>query len=264
MKFESTHRTRTSLAMAVVAALALGVMVQPAGAQPTRGAKKATKSKTEDTRTPATRLSDEQRQQVQEIIREHREASRQELREKLSKVMTPEQLEQFDQRWENRSGDARGMRGDRPRHGRRDFRSQERWSRGGCRGGGCCGDVRGGRGGRGGWDGPRMGMGRGMGMDMGKRGPEFREERGERMVERLSIVLDLTPEQREKVEGIVKEHHEQFKDFDPSKLTFDERQKTREAHRTLLMNRLKEVLTPEQARKLDELHETRGPRGMRG
>jgi Spy/CpxP family protein refolding chaperone len=103
----------------------------------------------------------------------------------------------------------------------------------------------------------------------GPRTGEFRAQGGERMVEHLATVLDLTAEQHDKVAAIVREHHEQFKDFDPSTLSFDERQKTRAAHRALLTNRIKEVLTPEQAGKLDELHDTmpgprRGGRGLRG
>jgi hypothetical protein len=99
---------------------------------------------------------------------------------------------------------------------------------------------------------------------MGGPGPhmgEFREERGERMVERLSVVLDLSDEQQEKIATIVEEHQAQFKDFDRSKLSFEERQKTREAHRMLLANRIKDVLTDKQKDKYDEFLKTMpGPR----
>jgi Spy/CpxP family protein refolding chaperone len=253
----NTHRLGR-LAMAAVAAVTLGVMAQPmdAAAQPTRGSRKADKPRAESPEVQNTGLTDEQRARVQEIVREHREASRNALREKLSEVMTPEQLKAFDQRRDGQRGTF-GMRGDRrSHHDRRDFRRADRWDRtGDCR---CCGGYA--RGGGRKADGPRPRMG------------EFRGERAEGMVERLAVALDLTEEQHEKIAGIVREHHEQFKDFDPSTLSFEERQKTREAHQLLLSNRIKEALTPEQAEKFDALRVTmpgprrggRGPRGLRG
>jgi Spy/CpxP family protein refolding chaperone len=246
---------------AAAVALAVGVLVWgSASAQPTRGNKKSVKS----TKPAAEKLTDEQRAKVQEILREHREQSRKELREKLSGVLSKEQLERFEERWENAPG-PRGIRGDRTgrRGGRQGFHGRR-----GSRGCDCpCGRFDGGR--RGGFHGDRrgggMGYGRGDGSGWGP-GPhmgEFREERGERMVQRLSVVLDLTDAQRDKIETIVEEHQGQFKDLDRSQMTRDERAQMREAHRTLLTNRIKEVLTKEQAKKYDEWLET-SPKTRRG
>jgi len=249
--------------MAAAVALAVGVLVWgSASAQPTRGNKKSVKT----TKPAAEKLTDEQRAKVQEILREHREQSRKELREKLSGVLSKEQLERFEERWEKAPG-PRGIRGDRmARRGGRQGFTGRRGGRGcdcacgrfdGRRHGGFRGDRRGGG----------MGYGRGDRSGPGPRMGEFREERGERMVGRLSVVLDLTDAQRDKIEAIVKEHQGQFKDLDRSQMTRDERAQMREAHRTLLANRIKEVLTEEQAKKYDEwLETTPGPRrgGSRG
>jgi chromosome segregation ATPase len=105
---------------------------------------------------------------------------------------------------------------------------------------------------------------------MGGPGPrmgEFREERGERMIERMRVVLDLTDAQSEKLDAVLEEHRDQFKDLDRSKMTRKQRLETRKAHRQLLANRVKEVLTDEQKEKFDEWFETlpdpprRGRRG---
>lgn len=236
MNTQSLRTRLVPLAALVVVVAVVAVMATAAPAQTTRD------------RGPWDRLdlTEEQREQVRDIVKAHRDASREELREKLSGVLTDEQLEQFDALGERRRGG--GMWDDRP--GRRG-------NRGGNQRGCCCDYGRGRRGGhgmRGGMDGP------------GPRLGEVREERGQRMVERLSVVLDLTGEQKEKVAAIVEEHQAQFKDFDRSKLSFDERQKTRQAHRMVLSNRVKEVLTGEQQEKYDEFMKTMpGPRrGKRG
>jgi Spy/CpxP family protein refolding chaperone len=251
-------RNRTLLAGGLVAVIALVITLAGttvASAQPARD------------RGPWERLdlTQEQRQKVREIVKEHREASRQELREKLKGVLTEEQLEQFDKTdrgprggmWDNRPGrqgrnDMRGRRGDRGRG----------WDRGRC--GGC--DCDRGRHGHGGMGMRRGGMGRGDFGRPGGPGPhmgEFREERGARMVERLGVVLDLTDAQQEKVAAIVEEQQAQFKDFDRSKLSFEERQQTRDAHRALLANRIKEVLNDEQKAKYDEWMDTMRGKGKR-
>lgn len=266
MNTQSKRTLRWLVATAAVAVVVAGASV--AGAQ-SRG-----------DRGPWNRLdlTKDQRAKVEKIVKEHREASREELHKELAGVLTEEQMAELDRMDGRRGGD---MWDNRPgRQNRQDFRGRrggKMQGMGDCRRqcDGPCGmrggkhGMRGGRGGmHGGMRGDMRGMrGRGPGSrsGMGHTG-EFREERGERMVERLSVVLDLTDTQEEQIEKIVQDHHAQFKDFDPSKLTFEERQKTREAHRALLANRIKEVLTPAQQEKYDEWMKTMpGPRrGRRG
>lgn len=185
-------------------------------------------------------LNKDQRAKVREIMKAHREESREELHKKLTAVLTDEQLEKL----EALHGEDFPLRWERP-FGKRGGRGGMRGGHHGCS---CCccegggrGDMRGGRQGRGG-PGPHMGAMRG--------------ERGEMMIERLTVVLDLSDDQVAKVKDIVAEHQDQFKDFDRSGLSFEERQETREAHRTLLASRIKEVLTDDQKEKYDEWLET--------
>jgi Spy/CpxP family protein refolding chaperone len=235
MNMQSSSFTMARL-IALVALVAIALAAVPVAAQPGEGGPWAKLD-----------LTKEQRAKVREIMKEHREASREELHKKLSAVLTEEQLEKLQDKEYIRPGMRRGGKGtgDEPRaRGHRGMRGAGR--RGGCDC--CCGDRggpgvmrRGGRGMRGG-PGPHMG--------------EMRKERAGRMIERLTIALDLTDEQVAKVQDIVKEHQKQYDDFDRSKLTFDERQKTRDAHRMLLANHIKEVLTDDQKDKYDEWLET--------
>jgi Spy/CpxP family protein refolding chaperone len=251
-------RKRTLFAGTLVAAIAMAVALlgtTVASAQPARD------------RGPWERLdlTQEQREKVREIVKEHRDASRAELHAKLKGVLTEEQLEQFDKMERGRRGSMWDNRPGRRGQGRGDMSNRGRgWDRGRDRG--RCGECDCNRGGHGhGRKGMRRGgaergdFGRpgGPGPHMG----EFREERGARMVERLGVVLDLTDAQKDKVASIVKEHQAQFKDFDRSQLSFEERQQTRDAHRALLANRIKGVLNDEQQAKYDEWMKTMpGPR----
>jgi Spy/CpxP family protein refolding chaperone len=240
-----SHRIKVGRVAALVALVAIAFAALPAAAQPQE-------------RGPWDRLdlTEEQRAQVREIVKEHRDASREELHKKLASVLSEEQLAQLEKKHYERPGMRRGGKGMHRKRGhgmrgRGDCGSQPRNCN--C----CCGDrgaMRGGRGGHGhGGPGPHMGAMRG--------------ERAGRMIERLTVVLDLTEDQLAKVKGIVEEHQKQFdaERFDRSKLTFEERQKTRDAHRILLANRIKEVLTDDQKDKYDEWLETMpGPRGRGG
>ncbi len=240
----NTHSTskrpfgvRGLIVLAVVAAVAM--MALPVAAQPAKG---GPWEKLDLTRA--------QRNEVREIVKNHRESSRAELMELLSSVMTPEQQAEMEKMDGQRRGPFQNRKGVKGKRGMRGQRGMKK----NCVGNNPCCDhgqrgragMREGRGGHG--PGPHMG--------------EFREEHGQRMVEMMIVALDLNDDQAAKVRDVVKEHQGQFKDFDRSKLSFEERQKTRDAHRMLLRNRLKEFLTEDQIAKLEELHETMGgPQG---
>jgi len=229
------RRPFAALVAAAVVLFAVGAMAQPG-----------------DDTGPWTKLdlTKEQQAKVREIVKEHREASRDELHKKLSAVLSEEQLEQLEKMDGNRRGPF-AKRMERAGRGGRGPGMRGKAMRGGT----CC-DRRGGHhghharcGGGSEMSGPRGDRGmRGPGPHMG----EMREEGGKRMVERLRIALDLTDEQHEKVAAIVKEHQGQFAEFDRSEMSWEERQKTRDAHRMLLANRIKEVLTDDQRETYEE------------
>lgn len=90
---------------------------------------------------------------------------------------------------------------------------------------------------------------KGEGMQGKKKMEQTMEKRQAKHVEKMTKELNLTPEQKTKLEAILKENGDNMK---------AEMEKMKETHKTMQEakdQKIKEILTPEQAQKFDKMKE---------
>jgi protein CpxP len=111
--------------------------------------------------------------------------------------------------------------------------------------------------------GTMMAAAQGPGQGMGPQGGGRRGGRGMMMnADRLSQELNLTPEQKTKVEGIFQEQRTQMMALrQDSSVSQDDRREKMEKIRETTHNKIRDVLTSEQKEKFDKMGQGRGPGG---